>query len=183
MRKFILATCLLLVAFILWPGGEAVSQQVREVWIANFPSPQEIQGNVSIKEPIPSSKLFRREGIVVPPVPRHQTTSLISGGVIDTESFTHITLSLQGDVRGAQPREGHAGAVLVPDETPILRAFNEDSRFQFALEAIAPIIAAEGAWIHSDSETLELAFPRYRIYFYNTSNRTVELNLYGYLKN
>ena len=183
MRRFSLILVLFFVAAFLWPGGEVVSQQVREVWIANFPESQQVEGAVSITDPVPAAKLFQREGVVVPPVDRHETTALVRGGTVEVLGFTEVVLSLQGEVRGAQPRDGEAGALLIPDEGPVLRAFNENSRLQFPLEAVAEITSREAPWMASEATTLPIAFPRYRIYFYNTSNRTVELNLYGYLKN
>lgn len=182
MRRILLSAALVAGALMLWPTGQVVSQQVRQVLIANFPDSQEIHGTVAVNKPIPAAVAFRREEVVVPPIDRLETGALIDGGVLETAGFTTVDLSLQGEVRGTQPRDGEVGAILLPDEPAVLRAFLEGPEIQFSLEVDAPINAQTVPFVDSEQIVRSIGFPRYRIFFYNTSNRTVEVNLYGYLK-
>jgi len=75
------------------------------------------------------------------------------------------------------------GVMLIPDEEPIVRALREDGRLQFPLEATAQVTPGESSFFASDPAARRVAFPRYRIYLYNSSNKSVEANLYLYLTN
>ena len=183
MRKLLVGLGILTLAWVVWPAGQVVSQQIREVLVVNLPDSQKIHGEVTVESPVPAGRAWRKEGVVVPPVERHETAVLVPGGTLETQGFTILDLALQGEVRGAQFRDGEVGVVLIPDEGPVLRAFNEADQFQFPLEAIAPLTAGGPPFFASDATTLEISFPRYRVYFYNSGNRSVEVNLYAYLKN
>ena len=182
MRKLIVGLGLLAGALALWPAEEAISQQIREVLVVNLPEIQKVQGHVTVLGPIRSGQAWQKEGIVVPPIARHETASLVSGGTLETDGFTVLDLALQGEVRGAQFRDGEVGVVLVPDVEPVSRAFHEAGLLQFPLEAVAPLAAGGPPFFSSDQTTVEIAFPKYKVYFYNTGNRSVEVNLYAYLK-
>ena len=85
--------------------------------------------------------------------------------------------------RPPSPVPGDVGAILLPDEDAVLRAFNEDGKFQFTQEIQASAVSGLSPWFASGQEKFTIGFPRYRIFFYNTTDRTVGVNLYVYLTN
>lgn len=151
------------------------------VTVTNFPEVQRVSGRVTVPEPVPQSQLVRRLDVIVPPIDRAATTQLVEAGILDAAGFTHAVLSLRGEVQGNLVRDGVVGAVLVPDEEPVLRAFHEEGRFDFALEVEAPVLRAERGWFASGQPRHALGFPTYRIYLYNSSDRSVDADLFIYL--
>ncbi len=174
-------------ALVLWlalsEAGRAVTGEVQEVFVRNFPELQEIKGTVSVEGPIRHSSFERREGVIVPPARRGEVANLTSAGVIDTAGFTGAVLSLEGEVRDNLFDSGLVGALLIPDEGPVLHAFREDSRIEFPLEAAAQVDPQKGSRFSSEPTVRPIAFPRYRVFLYNGSNKSVETNLYVYLTN
>lgn len=73
--------------------------------------------------------------------------------------------------------------MLVPDEEPILRIYREEKRVQLSLETAIPLISGASEYFSKQEVPQRIAFSRYRIYLYNTLNRTVEANVYLYLTN
>ncbi len=186
MRKLLIALATLATAsllFILLPGGRALSQQILEVAVNNFPEVQNVSGAVTVPQPIPHSSMFRELEVVVPPIPRSETTNLIEAErPLEAEGFTGVTLSLQGTVKGTLGRAGQVGAVLLPEEEAIERVFNEDGVMQLPLEVFA-VLARQEIVNFSAQGQLPIGFPSYKIYFYNSTDKAVEVNLYAYLTN
>ncbi len=91
-----------------------------------------------------------------------------------------MVLSLQGTVKGTLGRAGQVGAMLVPDEEAVERAFREDGLVQLPLEVFA-VLAHKEIDTFSAQQHLAVGFPRYRVYFYNSTDKSVEVNLYLYL--
>lgn len=170
-----------LIAVLLAPGT-ALSQRVEEVWVANFPEVQEVRGKVGIEGTIRHGELARRQE-VVSPVARHEVLNLIAGGTVETDGFTSVVLSLQGQVKDTVFSPGTVGALLVPDEEPVLRALREGGRIQFPLEVRAQLSPEESTHFASEPTPRRIGFPRYRVFFYNSSDRSVDANLYVYLAN
>jgi hypothetical protein len=112
-----------------------------------------------------------------------ETVRLIQGGVVESDGFDAMVLSLQGQIKGEVYRAGTVGVFLLPDEEPIVRAFEEKGIMQFATEISAAGVSAASPYFSSNSSRAQVAFPRYRSYFYNTSDKTVTVNLYAYLTN
>lgn len=169
------------VLVLLWPGGDGTAADVSPVEVVNIPKVQEVQGTLRVDEPIPASRLLHLRDVVVSPVPRDDTTSLVEAGRIDAAGFTHVVLSLRGEVQGKLGREGEVGAVLLPDEEAVLRTFHEAGRFQFPVEAVAPVGLSDRGSFAGRPARRPLAFPRYRVFFYNETDRSVEVDLYAYL--
>ena len=185
MRKVLVALAALAAAsllFILLPGGRSLAQQIMEVAVNNFPEVQKIEGSVTLAAPTPHSQFSRQLEVVVPPVPREESTSLIEGGTLAAEGFTGVTLSLQGTVKGTLGEAGQVGAVLVPDEEAFDRVFREQGLIQLPLEVFA-VLARREIDTFSAQQQLPIGFPRYKIYFYNSTDKSVEVNLYAYLTN
>lgn len=186
MKKLLVVLGIVCAAVLIGHGlglDRAISQEVREVFVRNFPELQKVEGEVAVKGTVRHGAFERRERIVVAPARRNETSNLVSAGVIETDGFTEIVLSLQGEVRDTVFVDGKVGAVLIPDEEPVLDALRSADRYEFPLEVTANISAGGSTYFHSEPLLHRVAFPRYRIYLYNSINKSVEANLYLYLTN
>lgn len=160
-------------------SGAVVAEE--QVIVLNLPTVQRIEGEVEITEPIPQTRFVRLSEKVVPPVARSETTALVPGGLVEAEGFRTAVVSLAGFVQGQSLATGTVGAILLPEEDSILRVFREEARIQLELEVMATASPAEPYF--SDSGALTLGFPRYRVYYYNTTDRAVSVRLFAYLGN
>lgn len=167
---------------VLLAPGSALSQRVQEVWVSNFPEVQEVTGRVGIEGTVRHGTFTRRQE-VVSPVGRQEVLNLVPGGTVETDGFTSVVLSLQGEVKDNVFAPGTVGALLIPDEEPVLRALRDGGRIQHALEVEARLTPEESSHFSSQPTEGRVAFPRYRIYFYNSGDRSVEANLFLYLTN
>ena len=170
-------------AFVLSPPGTAIAQEVRSVFVTNFPKVFSVSGVVTVDGPVKQAKLAALRDVVVPPVNPKETTRLIQGGVVESDGFTAMVLGLQGQIKGEVFRPGTVGVFLLPDEPSIVSAFEEKGLMQFSTEVNAPGVSAASAYFASTATRVPIGFPRYRTYFYNTSDKTVTVNLYAYLTN
>ena len=174
----IIITTLFLIVSSVAPGlaGE-------EVYVLNLPAVQQVQGEVSLSGPVPISttKLLSLSEEVVPTVLRSETTSLVPGGLIVADGFRTAMISLAGLVRGQASSEGEVGAILLPDDNSILRLFRDEAQVLLEL-GVSVKTEPENAYF-SGSESVTLAFPRYRVFYYNTTDRAVSVRLYAYLAN
>jgi hypothetical protein len=102
---------------------------------------------------------------------------------VETEGFTHVVLSLRGEVQGKLAREGSVGAILLPDEEPVVRTFQQAGQYQFPLEVASTVRTADRGYFASQPGRHPLAFPSYRVLLYNETDRSVEADLYAYLTN
>ena len=171
------------VVLVFSPPGRVIAQELQSVFVTNFPKVFSISGTVSVDGPVKQAKLAALHEVVVPPVNPKETTRLIQGGVVESDGFTAMVLSLQGQIKGEVYRAGTVGVFLLPDEEPIVHAFEEKGLMQFATEVNAAGVSAGSPYFASSSNRSQVAFPRYRTYFYNTSDKTVTVNLYAYLTN
>lgn len=185
MKKLVLVAALVAAsaAFVLSPPGIAIAQDLQSVFVTNFPKVFEIKGTVSVDGPVKQAKMAALREVVVPPVNPKDTVRLIQGGIVESDGFTAMVLSLQGQIKGEVYRAGTVGVYLLPDEEPIVHAFEEKGLMQFATEVNAAGVSAAAPYFASSSSRAQVAFPRYRTYFYNTSDKTVTVNLYAYLTN
>lgn len=169
--------------FILSPRGTAVAQEIQSVIVTNFPKVFNIAGTVSVEGPVKSAKLAALRDITVPPVNPKDTVRLIQGGIVESDGFAAMVLGIQGQIKGEVYRAGTVGVFLLPDEESIVRAFEEKGLMHFATEVNAAGVSGTSSWFASSSNRHPVAFPRYRTYFYNTSDKTVTANLFAYLTN
>jgi hypothetical protein len=167
----------------LLPTGEVASQSVRQVFVTNFPDIQRIAGEVVVEGPVRLSKSLRIENLTVPPVERDETTRLVDAGVLEMEGFPEVVLSLHGVVKGHVGRPGAVGAILLPDEVTIQEAFREQAVMHFYLETAAEGVSSKTPYFASRQPRYTVAFPRYRVLMYNTTDKTVSANLFAYLTN
>ena len=166
---------------LLLPVGQAISEDVLQVVITNWPTTQTVEGEMVVTAPVPLAAQVSFLEIIVPPVPRKETTRLIDAGTLVTSGFPSIVLSLHGEVRGRAQKPGVVGVILLPDEESIQDAFDDQGAIHFGLETQATGINARTPYFASDQPRYSLAFSRYRILLYNTTDKTVSANLYAYL--
>jgi len=160
-RTRVLAALALGVALlVIQPLAPTTADAPEQVIVTNFPELQRIAGRVSVPEPVPASALVRRLDVIVPAVDRAATTQLVESGGIDAAGFTHAVLGLRGEVQGHLLRDGVAGAILVPDEEPVIRALLEAGRYEFPLEVQAPVLRENRGLFASDQPRQVLGFPR-----------------------
>ena len=182
-RRIALAAAVLaaIVLISLSPAGRAVAEGVQSVYVTNFPGT--VEGVVSLKGPIRSAQFVGRRDVTVPPVSARDTQRWVEGGTLDPDGFTHMVLSMTGQIKGEVVRPGLVTAVLIPDEDSIVRAFEEKGQLQFAFEVKSPEVSSTSPYFASDQPRFQVGFPRYRVYFYNTAEKAVTVNLYAYLTN
>lgn len=116
----------------------------------------------------------------VPPIPRGDTQRLLDGGTIETDGFAQMTFSFGGEFKDAVPTSGRIGAILVPDDPRILQLLQREGQVVFAVEVTYKVTGSRNPIFVSEQQTHRVAFPRYRVFFYNETNSTatVSLNVY-----
>ena len=184
MRRLLAVIAVAVVAGVLFfiPGQQVLPDEMSQVIVTNFPTIQPIEGGVSIVDPIPLSRQVTFNDVLLPPIRREETTRYLQAGVIESEGFTEIVLSLHGQVRGSVTRNGDVGVILLPEEEPIVQAFDEEGFIHFGLEATASVAPKIG-WFASDQPRYTLGFGRYRVLLYNATDKTTDIDLYAYLSN
>jgi hypothetical protein len=182
-RAVVIALSLFVVILVLTPADEIASHKIEQVFVTNFPKVQTIEGRVSLTESIHQTELRTFKDVLVPPVRPHETTRLIDAGVLDTTGFPAVVLSLHGITKGDVTRPGTVGAILFPDEERIQQGFNERGLTPFSLEAAANGVSADTPYFVSAQPRYGIAFTRYRVLLYNTTDKTVTVDLYAYLTN
>ena len=188
-RKPLAVTLLVLAAaaaLVLSPAGSALSdevQSVQSVFITNFPKVWNVSGKIEVDGPISHARYVPLREVVVPPVSPKDTIRLVQGGTIDTDGFTSMVLGMSGQIKGEVYRAGTVGVFVLPDEEMVVRAFEEKGLMQFMTELNAPGVSAASPYFSSAQNRVQVGFPRYRTYFYNSSDKTVTVNLFAYLTN
>ncbi len=168
---------------LLLPAGQAVSQELRQVFVTNWPDVYAVKGEVSVRGPIPQGVQVELADIVVPPVDPKDTQRLVDAGTIDTEGFSQVVLSLAGQIRGENLKSGAVGAILIPDVDPVKRAFSERGEMHFQLKVAASSPQGTSPFFASNQPSYPIGFARYRVLLYNTTAKSVTANLYAYLTN
>lgn len=118
--------------------------------------------------------------VPVPPIPKADTQRLLDGGVIETDGFAQLTFSFGGEFKDSVPASGRLGAILVPDDPRILHLLRNEGQIVFAVEVKFSVGPNQNAIFVSEQQTQRVAFPRYRVFFYNEtgSTATVVLSVY-----
>lgn len=177
-RYSVLWLAVLLVGVV--PAGQA--EEERRVTVTNFPVRQEVRGTVEIDAPVPHTELVRFVGNVVSPIPRAEFTNLMEVGTVKADGFTSLALSLAGEVKGRAGADSEVGVLLLPDQRPILQAFRDTGDALLAIELKAPVRGGSNGYFAGQT-VVPLAFPRYRVYLYNSGRESVTANVYAYLRN
>lgn len=181
-----LATALALTALalvVLTPAGRIAAQSLQEVFVVNFPEVQPVRGSVTVDGAVRLSELVAIEDVVVPPVRREDTTRLIEAGTFKTDGFPNVVLSLHGQTKGDIVRAGDVGAILIPEHEKIQQAFQERGQMHFALEVAARSVGGDRAYFASSQPRYQIGFSSYRVLLYNTTDKTVTVDLFAYLTN
>jgi hypothetical protein len=170
----------LVAALAMTASPPAGSQEA--IWIANFPEVQQVTGSVAIDGPIPAAQFESFTDVVVTSVRPDDTNRLVSAGTLDAGGFTTMALSLAVEVKGTVPKDCRVGAVLVPDEDLVNSAF-ADGHILFPVRVEVAVPAEAPQFVSSDPEVLPVAFPRYKVYLFNTGSRTVKASVWAMLRN
>lgn len=144
------------------------------VAVTNFPEVQ----RVVVNEPVPQTRLETRKAQAAP-ADLSDAAHLTEAGSLQTAGFTHVTLSVVGNLQGSA-QAGVVGVVLVPD-VPEVAAALRNGVVQLGLRTEAAVSPAQGGLFSSESVTLRLGFPRYRVFLYNSTSKTAEATVYAYL--
>jgi hypothetical protein len=185
MSRSTLASAILLAIalaiLLLTASGQSGSVSVQPVAVTNFPETQSVDGEVSIRGSVRLSEMVTFTDLFVPPVEPDDTTRLVDAGTLVSDGFANVVLSLHGQVKGSVNRAGEVGALLVPDETTIQQALDELGLVHFALRVAAPAVSTHTPYFASEQPRYTVGFRRYKILLYNTTDKTVTVNLYAYL--
>lgn len=166
---------------VLTASGQSGSASIQPVAVTNFPEIQNVAGEVRIAGPVRLSETATFKEILVPPVAPDDTTRLVDAGTLVSDGFANVVLSLHGQVKGSVHRVGEVGAFLVPEEAGIQQALNELGLVHFALRVAAPEVSTRTPFFASEQPRYTVGFRRYKILLYNTTDKTVTVDLYAYL--
>lgn len=176
----VLGTAAVVVSTVLVTGPVA-AQELRRVLVTNFPEVFDVRGEVEVSQPIPASRLVSRESVLVSPVSRQETAHWVDAGSFSLDGFSHVVVSLGGQVRADAFREGQVGVVLLPERAEVMEAFERDGVLQFPLVLEAEATLDRRGHLGVSGQRLALAFPRYRAYLYNTTDKPVAADVHLYL--
>jgi hypothetical protein len=164
------------------PAPVLIAEGPEDVRVVNFPEVQAIRGFVEMKEPATNSRLVSMSESVVSPIDPANTASLSLVGTLDASGFRTVVLSLAGEIKSNYPTTGSVGALLVPDTPFVGKAFEESGETLLSLRLEAAISQGE-SFFAVTRPRVDLAFPRYRVYFFNTSEQPSTAVLYAFLAN
>ena len=159
------------------------SAETEKVHVVNFPEIQSIRGTVEMTEPAPGTRLARIHENVVAPADPADAINLVLAGTLDAHGFRSAVLSVAGQIKSNYPGEGAVGALLVPDTAFFRRAFEEDGEALLSLRVEARVDSENEDYFAVSPPPHLLAFPSYRVYFFNTTERPASVSLYAYLAN
>ncbi len=179
--RFAFAALAAAVLVLLLTLGAVVSQEIQQVFVANFPDVQTVKGEVTVDGPLHLSELRSFKEIVVQPVRPTETTRLVEAGTLTTDGFASVVLSIHGVTRGDVKKPGTVGVILIPDEPRVQAAFNELGLMHFSLETSASGVSVETPYFASAQPRYTVAFPSYRVLLYNTTDKTVTVDVFAYL--
>ena len=173
------------VASVVAFGQEAVEwgRDALKVVVLNFPATWRVEGQVEVKSPISHATMVALREVQVPPVARKDTTRLVAAGTVTAQGFSSAVLSLTGQIKGELAKPGTIGALLVPDEEPVIRALDEQGQLLLTMEVVAESVSGRMPYFASDQPRFPVAFETYRVYLYNTTDKTAEVSFYAYLTN
>jgi len=125
--------------------------------------------------------LTKFEDVVVAPVAPSETANLVDAGIIETDGFKEMVLCIGGDMKSRPTQAGEIGVVLVPDLYPFDLAFENHGRAIFSIENTATVVLDDAdSLFESDQVRAAIAFPRYRVFLYNTTDAPAGVWVYAY---
>jgi len=177
-RRWIVLPVGCLAAVALFSVSSEGSRDSLEVLVQNFPDVQSVDGRVEVRGTISHTKFLSREGVVVPTAARADITELVELEPIDASGFSHAVLSLQGETKSSSFAPGHVGAFLLPGREPVGRALRDGSQVQFPIEATVTLTSPKTSFFWAEPVRAPLGFPSYRVFLYNTTDKSIEANVY-----
>lgn len=164
----------------LGSAGFVGYQELTRTFVVNLKDPHPIEGKVNVETPIPHSATQSLFDVVVAPAPRDEPSLWTEAGTLETDGFTSVVLSLLGQFRGNPSGPGSIGIVLVPEDENVLRALGE-GEVHLALEAVAETVPDRRLYFSGSRANLSIGFPRYRVFLFNTTDRSAAVNIFAYL--
>ncbi len=170
-RYFLVAAIAAILGALVMSQPPVVADGPDQVAVTNFPEVQ----RVVVKD----QTRFETRKAVAAPIDLSDVSHLTEAGTLEASGFTHVTLSLSGSLQGSA-QAGAVGVVLVPDVSEVTTALR-NGVLQLGLRAEATVSPAQGGYFSSESVTLRLGFPRYRVLLYNSTSKSADATVYAYL--
>ncbi len=120
------------------------------------------------------------ETVTVPPVGRGETSELIDAGILDVEGYREVVLSIGGELKKGSALGGSIGAILMPEKASFEFVRRHERHYPFAMEVAAKIEPKAAPLFVGEQAVARVAFPRYRVLLYNTTDRTATVSLFAY---
>lgn len=120
------------------------------------------------------------KGVDVAPVERTNVTQLIDAGAFDADGFRELVFSLGGEFKEGLPTSGRVGVILLPDNEMVDYMLRNEGTFVFPLEVWFDVKNPERHVFISEQQIARVAFPRYRVYFYNETSSGARVSLFVY---
>ena len=124
--------------------------------------------------------LARFESIVVEPVAADDVHNLVDAGTLDVDGYKDMVLNLGGDMKGAPTDAGAIGVFLVPDGHPFDKALEYEQVLPFAIRIEASVVAGRPSIFLAETKAARVAFSRYRVLLYNTTDSAATVVFYAY---
>lgn len=120
------------------------------------------------------------ERVQVAPVQRTDVTQLVDGGSFDANGFRDLVFSFGGEFKEGLPRSGRVGAILLPDADIVDYMLRNEGTFVFPFEVWFDVKDPDRHVFISEQQIGRVAFPRYRVYFYNETESGAVVSLFIY---
>jgi hypothetical protein len=91
-----------------------------------------------------------------------------------------LVFSLGGEFKEGIPKSGMVGVILIPDTEVAVHLLESEEYIPFPLEAVYNTQGLKRTVFISDQQTAKIAFPRYRVYFYNETDSGATMSLFIY---
>ena len=124
--------------------------------------------------------LMSFETVTVPPVGRGETNELIDAGILDVEGYREVVLSIGGELKKGSALGGSIGAILIPEKASFEIVRRQERHYPFAMEVAARIEPKAAPIFVGEQAVARVAFPRYRVLLYNSTDRTATVSLFAY---
>lgn len=157
--------------------------KTQRVWVVNPPKTYTVQGEVSVTGPIRQGSMVTLRDVLVPPVGKADTTRFITAGTISADGFVSMVVGVAGQIKDQMVKAGEVGAFLVPEDELVQRALDENGQLLFPVEVKASTGGGMPPYFASTQSRATVAFPRYRVLLYNTSDKSATVTVYVYLSN
>jgi hypothetical protein len=120
------------------------------------------------------------QNVTVAPGARDDPTQLTEAGVIDVDGYANVVLSLAFESKQPVNQSGTIGAILIPDYEIFDRLMDTWQIYGFPLEATIQVRPGANLIQVGEQVRTPVAFPRYRVLMYNSTDSTASVFLYAY---